>query len=606
MNKLIKINTIVIFIKNKTTLFGIFLFIVILIESISTSIITDVGLTNIKVGIETAVFSSIALTLPYFIVVPKWRWSVWVILIPITICLLTNVIMQRVTSHFYWLSQINFQVIFSDIVIKSGLSAFRWFDILLVLPCVCLIIPFVLWRKQILTYRYNNSIRLGSLLLLVLLVTLMFFLPIRRYKIYQISKGGNANWKECYEYVIMLTKTPLYKEALFEKGSTLFLCGHYVYELFSGDLELSEAEETEIYETLVKPRGRISSEYADIVSKNKNKNLLLIIVESFNSSVFSDYAQQVNPTPYLNELISDSSVAVIKNVLTQVGEGISADGQFLYNTGLYPIVKRPWTAKIFRGKYPSLAKSLTDHYSVEAICEKEDFYSHDYTTVSYGYDSLYSGLSVGEKGIYFNSDTRLIDRVEKIIPTLKRPFFMEVTTLGMHSPYDDIKVNPVLDEELKRRAMLDSRAENYLESVCSFDYNLKRLIGILKSQGLYDDTVIVIVGDHNAFDTYLPNELHSKYTPMIILNGGVRIRRDEPIGQIDVYPTLIDLMGSKGYKINDGWYRGLGRSLISTTPPTGAINRYDEPTNSEINIDSIRNIWNISEKIIVSRYFGDI
>lgn len=193
-----------------------------------------------------------------------------------------------------------------------------------------------------------------------------------------------------------------------------------------------------------------------------------------------------------------------------------------------------------------------------------------------------------------------------IIPTLTQPFFLEVTTLSMHSPYDDLRVDPILEETLKSKAKLDKRAENYLEAVRTFDVNLKRLVVFLKNNDLYENTIIAIVGDHNAFDAYLPKELHSQYTPMIIINSGIAIRSDEPIGQIDVYPTLIDYLGSKGYQMDGGWYKGLGRSLISTFPPKGAINRYDEPTKEGINVDSIRYVWNLSEKIIASRYFGDL
>ncbi len=142
----------------------------------------------------------------------------------------------------------------------------------------------------------------------------------------------------------------------------------------------------------------------------------------------------------------------------------------------------------------------------------------------------------------------------------------------MHSPYNEPSVDLTPLEDIAYTPDIDTRAINYLRAVRCFDNNLKRLIDYLKCSGLYDDTVIAIVGDHNAFDVYLPEELRSDFTSLLILNSGVTLNHDSPIGQIDIYPSLLDVMQSPGYAVRaeSPAYRGLGRSIFSTQPPRGS------------------------------------
>jgi phosphoglycerol transferase MdoB-like AlkP superfamily enzyme len=101
--------------------------------------------------------------------------------------------------------------------------------------------------------------------------------------------------------------------------------------------------------------------------------------------------------------------------------------------------------------------------------------------------------------------------------------------------------------------------ENYLQSVHYFDWALGRFVDQLRHDGLLDRSVLVVLGDHQAFlersdlaallgsaaqhrDDYL---VARKRVPLLIRlpHGAAAGIRTEVSGQIDIAPTLLTLLG---------------------------------------------------------------
>lgn len=93
--------------------------------------------------------------------------------------------------------------------------------------------------------------------------------------------------------------------------------------------------------------------------------------------------------------------------------------------------------------------------------------------------------------------------------------------------------------------------------------------------------------------------------PMIILNSGISLIRHEPMGQIDVFPTILDVMGADSYVLPQTAmpYRGLGASLLSTAPPQGAVTPDGTPRPTGIDTDSITRRWELAEKMLLGKFF---
>ena len=97
------------------------------------------------------------------------------------------------------------------------------------------------------------------------------------------------------------------------------------------------------------------------------------------------------------------------------------------------------------------------------------------------------------------------------------------------------------------------------------------------------------------------------FTPLFILNSGLKFSQNqhEVMGEIDIYPTILNLMG-----LNTYFWKGIGNSLFSTQPPTFAINKNlkiigDTTNNSTINIEHKKNSWTISDLMIRKKYFDN-
>lgn len=92
-------------------------------------------------------------------------------------------------------------------------------------------------------------------------------------------------------------------------------------------------------------------------------------------------------------------------------------------------------------------------------------------------------------------------------------------------------------------------------------------VAYLKMLPQYKETIVVIVGDHEGLASYRQELVGNpacrglvsdkQLTPFIVLNSPVGMRYDKFMGQIDIYPTLLNLMQLDAYR----WH-GLGQSIL--------------------------------------------
>ncbi len=325
---------------------------------------------------------------------------------------------------------------------------------------------------------------------------------------------------------------------------------------------------------------------------NKDKNLILIIVESLNSEVVGCKYHGMGVTATLDSLlVLDGTVSCLR-IYDQVMMGCSSDGQLIYNTGLLPLSKGGCTAqRNGNNSFPSLAKSLRPRPSIECIVEDGRVWNHKETTLAYGYDALYDAGEIRRLGIdplEGGGDRAGFEMALQQIGSLPEPFFAQVVTLSMHFPFQD----PGIDRLawIDRITGISPSERNYLQSVAYFDRQLGWFLGMLKAKGIYDRSVIVIASDHDrpykSVDGII-DSTESLPIAFIALNtGGATRLIDKDAWQMDVYPTILDIMGVTGTD-----YRGLGTSLVTpddSLPGTGI---------------PVEEIAGISEKIIRSDFF---
>ena len=328
------------------------------------------------------------------------------------------------------------------------------------------------------------------------------------------------------------------------------------------------------------------------INKKQNKNIIIIIVESLLSFPTARSINGVEITPNLNKLTRDGAY-YNNNMSSQVKLGESSDGQFIYLNGLLPQNKGITIYDYFNNKFQALPCILKKE-NKEIQCEmtiptSSKTWRQDGICIKYGFDKLFSRKDYYQTNLNESwlNDKQLFEYA--FFNDCKRtlPFFSVILTSSTHSPY----IKEFEKNELVFPEEYSPEFKNYLSNVHYMDKHLGIYINNLKKVHLYNNSIIFIVSDHTISTSWLKCDKMniSNKIPFYIINPTVKINKpaNYPMEQVDVFPTILDLLGLKSE------WRGVGKSLL--TP--------EKELNTKREIFRSKNKQTISEIIISSNYF---
>jgi phosphoglycerol transferase MdoB-like AlkP superfamily enzyme len=314
----------------------------------------------------------------------------------------------------------------------------------------------------------------------------------------------------------------------------------------------------------------------------KRKNVIFIIVESLNAWAVNRSYSGHEVTPTLNALIKGQGTVSALNMVTQVLTGVSSDGQFIYNTGMLPSSEVTTVYYYDNNKYISLANKFKDKYSFEMICESASAWNHYSTTKAYSYDNLICDIEY--KDMTIGNDGKLFKKAIEVIDTIQKPFFAELTTISMHGPFKEPYIKR--PQWINQQTNLTESMRNYLTVTNYFDTQLKSFIDALKQCGKYDDTMIFIASDHSVIVEGATDEENSQSKIVFMaLNTGINAQIEQAVGQVDVYPTILDLMG----EYDPSTWTGLGLSMFNPNC-NGAIDKYGKVHGNNIDTEYLKHL----------------
>ena len=338
-------------------------------------------------------------------------------------------------------------------------------------------------------------------------------------------------------------------------------------------------------------------------STSERKNLVMIIVESLNSWAIGLTIDGREITPTLNAIARDTTALVALNVKAQVKNGRSSDGKFIYDTGLLPLTGKAVAMYYSDANYPALPKALKGYDAVEVTPDAPGLWNNETNSRSYGFRTIYNSRQFKPRFIAngYRIDEVVFDEAFKVIQGQKQPFFTQVVTGSMHSPYD----SPPADTTwISHSKAYTPQVRNYLERAAYTDHHLGIFLKRLADSRLMQNSVIVIASDHTELIDGAPCELTApgatgNECTLLILNSGHPGRIENIVGQIDVYPTLLDIMGANQYK-----WKGLGYSLLRTPVDAAAIYEGEVVGNtSSPIIPHITRAWRVSDLLIRKHWF---
>ncbi len=162
---------------------------------------------------------------------------------------------------------------------------------------------------------------------------------------------------------------------------------------------------------------------------------------------------------------------------------------------------------------------------------------------------------------------------QKVIIELSRvhtPFFLWVHFMDTHGPYK-LKEKPNLIAKFRSEYLwykatrhpadvsereIETLKKSYINCVKFVDDSIGTIIDFIKRAGFYENTVFIITADHgeefseHGGFSHNPQKLYEELIriPLIISGESLKPKRiKEPVTNLDLFPTLIGLAGSKSH-----------------------------------------------------------
>lgn len=542
---------------------------------------------------------------PFALLKPRFRYLVF---IPVYIS--TIWVIGSIWNYRFWGDTPGVSTIFlfsnvGDELFWSLISLWHPGDFIFVILLISLTAAYALrWRKSVKELRFPIKTKWG-----IAAASLFFFIQgqcITSFLDYRYYNAVNRN-RTFSQTTSTRLSTPIVINTIDLNQNTPII--HFIksskvaLDVLFLQKELSDSERVRIEDFIAStPPPAILPD--SLVQANRAKNVIMILVESLNADAIDDSVCGRPVAPVLRSLINQEGSISALNITTQVRAGGSGDGQLLATTGLHPLAA--FSVPVALGShnsFPALPLCLGKEQSVAVFADDAKSWNELSTFTSYGFKPVYSHLDYPDLITRYGGDGALLNFASSLIPELNQPFFMEMMTVSMHAPFNDVEIpaerrpkwpDASPDEDLNIRtyhAML-----NY------FDTELGLFIERLKKLGVYDNTMLIIVSDHSQ-ELFSQTEAKTqKSTPMalIITNSGITARIDNAVGQVDVFPTVLNLFNASGPK---GW-RGVGESILSGNvnaafSPMGIVGTADSKTAARLN-EAVE----ISELIHRTNYFA--
>ncbi|WP_339250551.1 LTA synthase family protein [Sporosarcina sp. FSL W8-0480] len=339
---------------------------------------------------------------------------------------------------------------------------------------------------------------------------------------------------------------------------------YHIYDLFiqsKTHAQRALADGSELTEVA----NYINANYAEpnpkMFGAAEGRNLIIVSMESLQNFVINNKMYEHEITPFLNSLTKDKDTFYFNNFYHQTGLGKTSDSEFILENSLYG---RNGGAVFFTNSgntFNSLSEKLGDNGYFTSVmhANNRSFWNRDIMYQALGTQKFYDvesyEIGEGEAVNWGMKDIPFLEQSVELMKEMPQPFATRLITLTNHHPFD-------LDEEDMLIPQYDSNSKTlnkYFQSVRYMDEALKIFFDDLKKSGLYDNSIIVMYGDHygisenhnKAMGMYLDKEItpfdnvELQKVPMFVHIPGYGKGKtmDELSGQMDLRPTILHLLG---------------------------------------------------------------
>lgn len=296
----------------------------------------------------------------------------------------------------------------------------------------------------------------------------------------------------------------------------------------------------------------------------KGKNVIVIQLEAFQNFLLNLKLDGKEITPNLNRLLGSS--LYFPHFFQQVGQGNTADAEFVVNTSFYVPQHGAASQEYVDRVLPSMPRTFAANGYETATFHTNDiaFWNRKELYAALGWDRHYDKTFFGDEDpvMFAASDEVLYDKTADELAKMQgegKPFYVQLISMSGHHPFNI--------PERKYKMKLPNRYEgtlvgDYIRAQNYADYALGQFIGKLKANGVWDNSVVVIYGDHQGLPIYsltskekgLMKEIYGRdygvqdmmNIPLLIKLPGASPQGkvlQQVGGQSDIFPTIANLAG---------------------------------------------------------------
>lgn len=294
----------------------------------------------------------------------------------------------------------------------------------------------------------------------------------------------------------------------------------------------------------------------------EGRNVIFISAESVQSFVIDNDLHGEEITPFLNRLKEDEDTFYFENFYHQTSQGKTSDSEFITENSLYPISSGAVFFTHAQNEYHAMPEMIKEfdynssvfHANTNSFWNRNQMYNSLDIDEFYDRDS-YEVMEENEVG-WGLKDKEFFIQTIPYLRELEQPFYAKLITITNHFPFE-------LDEGDRTLEPYDSNSNTlnkYFSTVRYTDEAIDQFFIQLKAAGLYKNSIIVIMGDHDgisanhnkAMAQYLEQDEITPYDYMqlqrvpfyVHIPGyGKGEMLDTVVGQIDIKPTLLHLLG---------------------------------------------------------------
>lgn len=356
-----------------------------------------------------------------------------------------------------------------------------------------LIIIFILFVTRLIKIekQENRKLKTKKLDISIFIIGIILFILVETG---YIKKGIDNSWNKNDQ----ITEATIY--------------GYHISDIINF-FNLQNKAKYETYEEMISEYNNLKSEYKENYSKEQynyknileNKNIIILQLESVQEFVAHKTINGKEITPNLNKFLDENTEFINMHMQSYSS---TADSEHSVVTSTYPLENGMSYSKYFANTYDNLFEMFyKNNYHTS--------YMHGNVGTFWNRENVYSRMNINDIKFIedFEDQSEMISgyladelfykQAVKYIQQYDEPFISFLVAASSHTGFDlpgiqnrEQKINIDVGE------YKDTYFGRYLEAVNYADYAFGILIDELKKAGLYEDTAIIIYGDHNGVGMY--------------------------------------------------------------------------------------------------------